>query len=66
MRALWSDRPNCSHNVSQEVKRMRRFSDSKVRAIELMQTVLGHHPNSKRNADGVRSNLGALMVPIST
>ena len=28
MRALWSDRPNCSHNVSQKVKRIRRVSDS--------------------------------------
>ena len=27
MRALWSDRPNCSHNVSQKVKRISRFSD---------------------------------------
>ena len=27
MRALWSDRPNCSHNVSQKVKRIRCFSD---------------------------------------
>ena len=27
MRALWSDRPNCSHNVSQKVKRIKRFSD---------------------------------------
>ena len=27
MRALWSDRQNCSHNVSQKVKRIRRFSD---------------------------------------
>ena len=27
MRALWSDRPNCSHNVSQKVKRSRRFSE---------------------------------------
>ena len=26
MRALWSDRPNCSHNVSQKVKRIRRVS----------------------------------------
>ena len=26
MRALWSDRPNCSHNVSQKLKRIRRFS----------------------------------------
>ena len=28
MRAVWSDRPNCSHNVSQKVKRIGRFSDS--------------------------------------
>ena len=27
MRALWSDRPNCSHKVSQEVKRIGRFSE---------------------------------------
>ena len=27
MRALWSDRQNCSHNVSQKVKRIRSFSD---------------------------------------
>ena len=27
MRALWSDRQNCSHNVSQKVKRTRRLSD---------------------------------------
>ena len=27
MRALWLDRQNCSHNVSQKVKRIRRLSD---------------------------------------
>ena len=27
MRALWSDRPNCSHNVSQKVKRIWRLSE---------------------------------------
>ena len=27
MRALWSDRPNCSHNVSQKVKRTKSFSE---------------------------------------
>ena len=26
MRALWSDRPNCSHNVSQKVKRIRHLN----------------------------------------
>ena len=29
MRALWSDRPNCSHNVSQKVKRISRVSEKK-------------------------------------
>ena len=31
MRALWSDRQNCSHNVSQKVsKRIRRFSETEL------------------------------------
>ena len=29
MRALWSDRPYCSHNVSQKVKRIRRLSEQR-------------------------------------
>ena len=29
MRALWSERRNCSHNVSQKVKRIRRFSEKR-------------------------------------
>ena len=29
MRALWSDRQNCSHNVSQKVKRIGLFSEKK-------------------------------------
>ena len=32
MRALFSDRPNCSHNVSQKVKRIMRVSDVIVQA----------------------------------
>ena len=27
MRALWLDRHNCSHNVSQKVRRIKRISD---------------------------------------
>ena len=27
MRAIWSDKRNCSHSVSQKCKRIRRFSD---------------------------------------
>ena len=30
MRALWSDRQNCSHHVSQKVKRIRRLSDESM------------------------------------
>ena len=30
MRALWSDRPNCSHNVSQKVKRIRCISEKRM------------------------------------
>ena len=29
MRAFWSDKQNCSHNVSQKVKRIRRPSDKR-------------------------------------
>ena len=29
MRALWSDRQICSHNVSQKVKRIRRISEKR-------------------------------------
>ena len=36
MRALWSDRHNCSHNVSQKVKHISCFSDcSHVRGVFL-------------------------------
>ena len=30
MRALWSDRPHCSHNVSQKLKRIKRFSELRL------------------------------------
>ena len=33
MRALWSDRPNCSHNVSQKVKRIRRVSELRANFV---------------------------------
>ena len=37
MRALWSDRPNCSHNVSQKVKRIRRVSEQSLsRTLRVM------------------------------
>ena len=31
MRALWSDRQNCSHNVSQKVQRIRRVSENRFK-----------------------------------
>ena len=34
MRALWSDRQNCSHNVSQKVKRIRRLSENVHKTAE--------------------------------
>ena len=34
MRALWSDRQNCSHNVSQKVKRISRFSEERQKKGE--------------------------------
>ena len=30
MRALWSSKQNCSHNVAQKLKRIRRFSDQEI------------------------------------
>ena len=43
MRALWSDRPTCSHNVSQKVKHIRRFSDFKnpLEALVLLGVARG-------------------------
>ena len=42
MRAHWSDRPNCSHNVSQKVRRIRRVSDgSPFLQNTLMRSLLG-------------------------
>ena len=34
MRGLWSDRQNCSHNVSQKFKRIGSFSATKAYKIE--------------------------------
>ena len=39
MRALWSDGPNCSHNVSQKVKRIRRVSENYCRCSDLLSVV---------------------------
>ena len=40
MRTLWSDRPNCSHNVSQKVKRIRRFSEKCPPSLTLLKQTL--------------------------
>ena len=42
MRALWSDRQNRSHNVSQKVKRIRRFSEMFVLFVDLAEPHLWH------------------------
>ena len=56
MRAIWSDRPNCSHNVSQKVKRIRRVSEKKARIF------VGniHWKNSLRN---LRARLPKFVRP---
>ena len=41
MRALWSDRPNCSHNVSQKVKRIRRLSDLRAQRTKVLTRCRG-------------------------
>ena len=47
MRALWSDRQNCSHNVSQKVKRIMRFSDYVPSVLPGKQAPwLGHTPST--------------------
>ena len=39
MRALWSDRQNCSHKVSQKVKRIRRLSDLCLEPEEVTELI---------------------------
>ena len=66
MRALWSDRQNCSHNVSQKVKRIRRFSEEPfLEAYVVLRPLTGPsawtqenwvllewgHPSQRRIAD---------------
>ena len=36
MRALWSDRQNCSHNVSQNVKCIRGLSEDRKHFFEML------------------------------
>ena len=61
MRALWSDRPNCSHNVSQKVKRIRRFSD--LRGL-LQRHPNGTETNGHQNADFQIQKILAFLKPI--
>ena len=37
MRALWSDKQDCSRNVSQKFQRIRRFSDKSLSKIQKYQ-----------------------------
>ena len=55
MRALWSDRQNCSHNVSQKFKRIRRFSE-----IEKIGKILVSVQLSARNS-GARDDCANFM-----
>ena len=59
MRALWSDRENCSHNVSQKVKRMRRFSNkpllSKSAVAEQFHCIFQDLEEDKRATTNVQN-----------
>ena len=55
MRALWSERPNCSHNVSQKVKRIRRLSEKGVLAPFLEPQAL-HAPGEELTSSDGNTN----------
>ena len=42
MRALWSDRENCSHNVSQKVKRIKRSSEKCFKRLQEIAVISGN------------------------
>ena len=58
MKALWSEGPNCSHNVSQKVKRIRCFSEKRLPVILLTRTVRGFGLSGEVLGDGIL-NVGA-------
>ena len=60
MRELWSDRPNCSHNVSQKVKRIRRFSDHN--AMEGGPHQAGHGRPDSQSHSKPRIAPGAIAI----
>ena len=43
MRAIWSARQNCSHNVSQKVKHIRRLSDKGGVAVQVASWKVSRH-----------------------
>ena len=55
MRARWSDRQNCSHNVSQKVERIRRFSEANKK---LQFSVKNWAFCEKRGGNSVNDGLG--------
>ena len=66
MRALWSDRQSCSHNVSQQVKRIRHFSDSRSSSRQSLQLFLlcalqGRHGEQPKRSFEAKKRDGCLM-----
>ena len=65
MRALWSDRPNCSHNVSQKVKRIRCFSETWESRVTGPNFIHPHPPTPENTLLGVGgvSRGGGYKIP---
>ena len=54
MRALWSNRQNCSHNVSQNLKRISRLSEH----YKGHQHTDGNFTETLNNMEDLRQNTG--------
>ena len=66
MRALWSDRQNWSHNVSQKVKGIRRLSDATVTAFWWSNSPLLSTPSEQSTKEGegaVRARYDVELSP---
>ena len=64
MRALWPERQNCSHNVSQKVKRIRSFSDSGPYSIAGEIRVLRSHFSDRSGSRDQNCSIASVCVVI--
>ena len=66
MRALWSSRQNCSHNMFQKLKRIKRFSEKK-KTTQIGQNVRGTngaHSWDKRDTSVRQLHPGRFLDPL--